>query len=111
MNMPKEYYIGPFSDVAGAWGNRLWEFLNEPENVRLMAGASNQGRPAAEAIADHLFVRFGDSVKKNRVKQFTGLLIRQVMERNGYRHSAYGRKADATHVFSKASLYTREANN
>ena len=109
MNMPKEYYIGPFSDVAGAWGNRLWEFLNEPENVRLMAGASNQGRPAAEAIADHLFVRFRDSVKKNRVKQFTGLLIRQVMERNGYRHIEYGRPTRLNPVFLKASLYTRRS--
>lgn len=109
MNMSREYSIGPFGDVAGVWGNMLWEFLNEPENVRLMTSASNKGRPAAEAIAGHLFARFEDNVRKNRVKQLTGFMIRQVMERNGYRHSAYGRKTYPNPVFSKASLYTRRS--
>jgi hypothetical protein len=74
-----------------------------------MRDASDIKKPAAEAIGDELIRRFGNDIKRDRVKQFTGLLIRQVMEKNGYRHTAYGIKADATHVFSKASLYTRRS--
>ena len=55
--------------------------MNKPENVSLMTGASNEDRPAAEIVADHLFERFGDNVRENRVKQFTGFLIRQVMKK------------------------------
>jgi len=81
MNMPREYDVGPFSDVAGAWGNRLWSFLNEAGVLALMRDASDIKKPAAEAIGDELIQRFGNDIKRDRVKQFTGLLIRQVMEK------------------------------
>lgn len=100
------YDAGKFTDVASTWGNRLWEFLNEPIIVRSMTEASDNKRPAAEAIAPELFGRFGDDIIQDRVKQFTGFLIRQVMEQNGYSHTAYGQQTKENPVFVKASVYT-----
>ena len=97
---------GKFTDVASAWGKQLWEFLNEPIIVRSMTDASDDKRPAAEAIATELFQRFGDDIKQDRVKQFIGFLIRQVMEKNGYSHTAYGQKTKDNPVFVKASVYS-----
>lgn len=106
MFLENNYDVGSFTDIASAWGNPLWEFLNEPDIVRSMTDASDNKRPAAEAIAFILFERFSDDIKQDRVKQFTGFLIRQVMEQNGYRHTAYGRRAKENPVFVSASAYS-----
>ena len=107
MSENRDYEVGSFTDVAPAWANRLWAFLNEPRIVRQMVDSSESGRPAAEAIALHLFERFGDDVTRDRVKQFVGFLIRQVMERNGYVHTEYGKPTPANPVFTVASVYSR----
>jgi len=44
-----------FNDVAPCWGEELWSFLNEEDNVTAMSRASDAGRPAAEAIAVELY--------------------------------------------------------
>lgn len=103
----KNYDAGPFTDVAGIWGERLWAFLNEPSTSAAMIDASEVGRPAAEVIASALFRRFGDDIRQDRVKQFIGFLIRQVMERSGYKHTAYGQQTQDNPVFVKASVYSR----
>ena len=100
------YDAGKFTDIASVWGKRLWDFLNEPTIVHLMTNASDNNRPAAEAIASELFERFGDDIKQDRVKQFIGFLIRQVMEQNGYSHTAYGKQTKENPVFVKASTYS-----
>jgi hypothetical protein len=106
--MPSEnnYDAGKFTDVASIWGERLWEFLNEPIIIRSMTNASDEKRPAAEAIASELFDRFGTDITQDRVKQFIGFLIRQVMEQNGYSHTAYGQQTKDNPVFVKASVYS-----
>jgi hypothetical protein len=101
------YDAGPFTDVAAVWGERLWMFLNEPATIAAMTDASDNYTPAAESIASTLHARFGDGIRQDRVKQFTGFLIRQVMERNGYRHVAKGQQTRDNPVFFKASLYSR----
>ena len=101
------FEIGPFTDVEPDWGNRLWEFLNRPPIVLEMINASDRQRPAAEAIAQQLHAEVGDDVRQHRVRQFTGFLIRQVMERNGYQHIRYGRRALPNPIFFSASLYSR----
>jgi hypothetical protein len=101
-----DYNAGPFTDIASVWGQQLWVFLNEPITIHAMTNASDDGRPAAEAIAPELYQRFGENIKQDRVKQFTGFLIRQVMERTGYKHISYGHKTKANPVFIKASVYS-----
>ncbi len=101
------YDVGPFTDVASAWGEQLWTFLNEPSAKASMINASDSSKPAAEGVSFALLQRFGDGIKQNRVKQFIGFLIRQVMERNGYRHTSYGQHTKANPVFVTASVYSR----
>lgn len=74
------YDSGPFTDVANVWGQPLWLLLNERSTIAVMTEASNRGIPAAESIASTLYEQFGDDVRQDRVKQFIGFLIRQVME-------------------------------
>ncbi len=100
------YDAGPFTDIASIWGQQLWAFLNEPNVINSMIEASANKRPAAEAIASELHQRFGDNIRQDRVKQFIGFLIRQVMERNGYKHTSYGQQTQDNPVFVKASLYS-----
>ena len=101
------YDVGPFTDVASVWGHQLWRFLTEPNIIHAMTDASDNKRPAAEAVASELYQRFGDDIRQDRVKQFIGFLIRQVMERNGYRHKSYGKQTRDNPIFVKASLYSR----
>lgn len=96
-----------FNDVAPCWGEKLWSFLNEEDNVTAMSRASHAGRPAAEAIAVELYQRFGEDVRQDRVKQYTGLLIRAVMEANGYVHDRYHCTCKPNPVFKVASCYVR----
>lgn len=103
------YEAGPFTDIASVWGEQLWGFLNEPIIVRSMTDASDHKRPAAEVIASELIRRFGVDIKQDRVKQFIGYLIRQVMEQNGYSHRAYGQKTKENPVFASASVYSSRA--
>jgi len=106
-----EYDAGPFTDVAIVWGEQVWAFLNEPSNIVSMTNASDNGIPAPESIASTLFDRFGEGIRQDRVKQFIGFLIRQVMERNGYQHTSYGHPTQDNPVFVKASVYSRRENS
>jgi len=96
-----------FNDVAPCWGEKLWSFLSEEDNVTAMSRASDAGRPAAKAIAVELYRRFGGAVRQDRVKQYTGLLIRMVMEANGYQWLSHGHSCGDNPVFSVASRYCR----
>ncbi len=108
MSTQAEYPIfPPFNDIALEWGSRLWAFLNQLDNVRRMSGASDAGRPAAEAITAQLLDTFGHDVARDRVKQYTGRLIRKVMEQHGYLWVKHGVRCHDRRVFSVASTYTR----
>jgi hypothetical protein len=101
----RDYHIGSFTDVDDRWGSQLWELLNEPETIRTMTRASDEGQTAAEAIAQLLVDRLGMQRNQNRVKQFTGHLIKQVMERRGYRHVG-DRRCTLNPLFTSAARYT-----
>jgi hypothetical protein len=98
-----------FTDVAPVWGDRLWIFLNEPATVATMTSASDRGLTAAESVGAALLEGFGEEMKQHRVKRFIGLLIRQVMEHNGYRHVSYNQSTPNNPLFVTASLYTRRS--
>ena len=101
-----DYNAGPFTDVASVWGERLWAFLNEPNTVQAMIEASDAKMSAAESVASELHHRFGNDIRQDRVKQFIGFLIRQVMEQHGYQHKAYNKQTQENPVFVKASVYS-----
>ncbi len=66
-------------------GQAIWNFLNERENVLRMETASYLGRPAIEALSPMLLQRFGPSIKRVRLKQMIGHMVRQIMEARSYR--------------------------
>jgi hypothetical protein len=65
-------------------GEDIWAFLNQPDNVIRMETATFLVRTAAEPLSPFLFQKFGEKIKKPRLKQMIGHMIRQIMESRGY---------------------------
>lgn len=93
-------------------GRKLWDFLNEQDSITRLVTATELGRPAVEGVANKLFDRFGYIVTFDRNKQMTGHMVRQIMERLGYKLDAQNVLARAGGVFTRASRYidNRELN-
>lgn len=108
MTQHQNYHVGSFTDVE-QWGDPLWDFLTSTESIQQMTEASDNKRPAAEAIAHRLLAEFGEDIRIRRVKQFIGLLIRQVMEQHNYIWVRDGVKTPDNPVFTEASLYQRRS--
>ena len=91
---------------ASALGQRLWDFLTQPENVARLETASELSKPAVEGIEEQLLEEFREDVMANRVKQMVGHMVRQIMEQRDW-------VLDQTNVkvrsvpFSKATRYRR----
>jgi hypothetical protein len=66
-------------------GQSIWAYLNEPDNLVRMDTATYLGRPAVEPLSPGLQARFGAPAFEDRVKQATGHMIRQIMERQGFK--------------------------
>lgn len=96
-----------FSDVADKWGNRLWVFFNRQDIVEKMVFASDAQRPAVEAIGPEYLEQFGAEATANRVKQFAGALVKQVMERHGFKWESSGHPIRRDGPFSTGSRYVR----
>ena len=103
-----DYDVGPFTDIALEWGDRLWKFLNRPKIVNRMTSVSDSGKPAAGAIGEWLLYEFGNSVREDRVKQFIGCLIKQVMERQGYILCGKRYPTPDDPLFTSGSIYRKE---
>jgi len=76
------YDKGIYTDIVPFWGDRLWAVLDETPVLIRMLKASGEGLSPAEAIADELTRRFGNAVKEKRVRELTGYLVWQALERH-----------------------------
>lgn len=80
-----KYVPGSFLNVYETnEGEKIWAFLNTPENIVRMETATYLVRPAGEALAPALLKEFGDAVAHDDVKRMIGHMIRQIMEVQGY---------------------------
>lgn len=113
-----KYIAGSFSDVFNTdLGQRVWAYLNEPTTVAQMETATLLGRPAAEPLgclstppsAPGLVEQFGEGVRKDRIKQMIGNMIRQVMEARGYRIDRQNVRMRDENMFSSATRYRYDA--
>ncbi len=85
--------------------NEIREFLERPENVKLMIEASDAGRPAVEPLQRGLLDEFDpQQVRQDHVKKKIGLLARGIMEANGYELIAKGVPVVGP-LFTVASVY------
>ena len=75
------YDTGIYAELAPLWGDRLWAFLGETPVLIIMLKASDAGLSPAAAIADDLTRRFGNAVQEKKVRDFTGYLVWQALER------------------------------
>jgi hypothetical protein len=89
-------------------GQALWDFLNTPENLLRMTTASYLGRPAVEPLSPALLQRFGPSIKRTRLKQMIGHMVRQVLEARGYRLDRSTVKISRIgNIFASGSRYVK----
>lgn len=75
------YDTGIYGEIAPFWGDRLWTFLAETPVLISMLKASEGGSSPVEAIADELTRKFGKAVHEKKVREFTGYLVWQALER------------------------------
>jgi len=88
-------------------GRKIWDFLNEPENIIRMETATYLSRPAAEPLSPFLVGQFGEVVKEDRMKQMIGHMIRQVLEARDYRVDRSNVRINrAENIFVSATRYT-----
>ena len=79
------YNPGNFASLyASEIGQRLWDFLNLPENITRLETASELSKPAVEGIGEQLLEEFGEDVREDRVKQMIGHMVRQILEQRGW---------------------------
>ena len=91
---------------ASALGQRLWDFLTQPENVARLETASELSKPAVEGIEEQLLEEFREDVLANRVKQMVGHMVRQIMEQRDWVLDQTDVKVRSV-PFSKATRYRR----
>jgi len=95
-----------FTDIAKTkLGQALWAFLNQKECIIRMGAVSEVRRPAVEGVSRLLLKEFGNEVRTDRHKQMIGHMIRQILEKNGYRFSSHNVKVRFGNLFSKGSRY------
>ena len=116
-NVPKdlkdlEYY--PRQDsrhlYATPFGRKLWEFMKRPDNVKLMEGASSQGRPAIEPLGQGLLDEFDErDFSSHGHKLMIGEMVSQIMAQLGYRFVAKVSllRGPVASLFTTASRYRK----
>ena len=75
------YDTGIYADIAPFWGDRLWVFLAGTPVLIRMLKASEAGLSPAAALAEDLTRTFGNAVHDKKVRDFTGYLVWQALER------------------------------
>lgn len=103
------FYPEHFADIYNtSLGRRLWCFLNRRDNLIKMETATFLRKPAAQALSEQLLKEFGDVVRRDRIKQTIGFMIKRVMANRGYKLEKYGVLiSDKKNIFTKASRYSK----
>lgn len=91
------------------YGQAIWHFLLRPDNVIRMQTATYLDRAAVEPLADGLLAEFGVGVAEDRVKQYIGHAVRQIMEGCGYHLDRQGMRITRDSLFTSASRYRSDA--
>lgn len=89
-------------------GQALWGFLHEPDTILRMETAAYLARPSIEPLSPFLLMRFGGEVKRDRIKQMIGHMVRQVMEARGYHLQQGNMKITRLgNIFSRGSRFVK----
>jgi hypothetical protein len=102
-----DFESGSYSDIPVDFSDELWRFLNSKESLIRFDTATFLRKPALQALQQQLLEKFDARIRKDRIKQMTGRMVRQIMERNGYRLEQTGVRITDGLLFSSAARYTR----
>lgn len=107
---PIEYDPRQFRNIHETeFGQAIWHFLLRRDNVIRMQTATYLDRAAVEPLADGLLAEFGVGVAEDRVKQYIGHAVRQIMEACGYHLDRQGMRITRDNLFTSASRYRSNA--
>lgn len=88
----------------------IQDYLKSDDAMIRLEAASELIKPGAEALSFQLTKRFGEVVKKDRVKQFIGWYIRRVMEAHGFSLDQQNCKVcSPNNIFTRGARYRRNA--
>lgn len=100
-----------FRDVAETdFGHALLAWLTHRDNVIRMETASYLERAAVEPLGPHLVQHFGAEIAEDRMKQFIGHMVRQIMEHLGYELAQPGMRI-AKGLFTTGARYQLPADS
>ncbi len=98
---------GTYRELAESpFGQNVWLFLNERDNLIRMETATFLERPAVEPLSPGLLDRYGEEIRQDRVKQMIGRMARQILEARGYRIDRQNVRISAeANIFSSGTRY------
>lgn len=104
----KNYQAQSFKDIGDSvLGQAIWEYLNSDDARVRLELATRLGHPAVEGIDDILLNLFDQEVKKDRVKQAIGHMVKQVLEESGYEIDKKSVKCGKSELFAYATRYKK----
>jgi hypothetical protein len=86
----------------------IQDYIESNDALIRMEAATDLVKPAAEVLSAQLINRFGEVVKKDRVKQFIGWYIRKIMEAHGFFLDQQNCKVcSPNNIFTRGARYRR----
>lgn len=86
-------------------GPEILEFLLSDEARKALKGAANRGEPPVTSISEMLRKRFGTDMRPPAVRQFAGLVIRAILEEEGFRVAETGVRISRDPIFRTGAVY------
>jgi hypothetical protein len=93
------------SAVAVRRGPEILEFLLSDEARKTLRNAAERGEPPVTAVSETLRRRFGTDMRLPPVRQFVGLVIRAVLEEEGFRVAESGVRISRDPIFRTGAVY------
>ena len=91
-------------------GQQILEFVGETKTRRSLVKAAETGAPPVTAISQQLIDLIGSNdAKLQPVKQFVGVCVRAVLEREGFEVAEKGVRVSSDPIFRSGSTYERAA--
>jgi hypothetical protein len=93
------------SAAAVRSGPEILEFLLSGEARKALKGAAHRGEPPVTAVSEALRKRFGEDMGFPPVRQFAGLVIRAILEEEGFRVAESGVRISRDPIFRTGAVY------
>jgi hypothetical protein len=93
------------SAAAVRRGPEILQLLLSGEARKALKGAAKRGEPPVTAVSNMLVNRFGEDMGFPPVRQFAGLVIRAILEEEGFRVAESGVRISRDPIFRTGAVY------